>query len=338
VPKNPNSEVKMVTPVQSCQHCRWGAIKITMEAAGKVETAIPASIITSSKCGDGGSDDNDDVDDREVHERRRTAKLFVLPTGEMWEYLDRDESDAMYQEIFERNVYFQEGITLRDGDLIFDVGCNIGLFSLYCATKARNLDIIGFEPLPPIAAVAARNYSHFSNIFPDSEFRLFPSGVSNTCEEKTFFYYANFPGESSRFSQERESQRSLLLQSIKASEDPAIVAHGEQLGKFDQLNDGSKHVLTFGCRLATLCSVIQEMKLSEESVDIDLLKIDVEGDELNVLLGLEPYWPIVKQIVMEVHDVDNRLENVKNTLTSNGFSCISCIPQSIEVSKLSVLH
>jgi hypothetical protein len=64
----------------------------------------------------------------------------------------------------------------------------------------------------------------------------------------------------------------------------------------------------------------------------------VEGDELNVLLGLEPYWPIVKQIVMEVHDVDNRLENVKNILTSNGFSCISCIPQSIEVSNLSVLH
>jgi hypothetical protein len=52
---------------------------------------------------------------------------------------------------------------------------------------------------------------------------------------------------------------------------------------------------------------------------VDLLKIDVERAELEVLNGIEQSdWSKIKQVVMEVHDTDKRLEKV--------VSAISCSP------------
>ncbi|CAM9553811.1 unnamed protein product, partial [Ectocarpus sp. 12 AP-2014] len=41
---------------------------------------------------------------------------------------------------------------------------------------------------------------------------------------------------------------------------------------------------------------------------VDLLKVDVEGDELAVLHGIDDDdWPKIRQIALEVHDIDGRL-------------------------------
>lgn len=53
---------------------------------------------------------------------------------------------------------------------------------------------------------------------------------------------------------------------------------------------------------------------------IDLLKVDVEKSELDVLRGIEPeHWPIIRQIVAEVHDIDGRLDTVVGLLRDRGF-------------------
>lgn len=57
---------------------------------------------------------------------------------------------------------------------------------------------------------------------------------------------------------------------------------------------------------------------------VDLLKVDVEGDELDVLKGIrDEHWPIVKQVVAEVHDVHNRLQDVRSLLLGCGFAVAS---------------
>jgi len=54
---------------------------------------------------------------------------------------------------------------------------------------------------------------------------------------------------------------------------------------------------------------------------IDLLKIDVEGDELEVLRGIAPDdWPLIEQIALEVHDREGRLGKVEALLRQQGYA------------------
>jgi hypothetical protein len=54
---------------------------------------------------------------------------------------------------------------------------------------------------------------------------------------------------------------------------------------------------------------------------IDYLKVDVEGAELDVLLGIrDDHWELVDQCVIEVHNVDGRLEQVQRLLQSKGLT------------------
>ena len=47
---------------------------------------------------------------------------------------------------------------------------------------------------------------------------------------------------------------------------------------------------------------------------MDLLKIDVERAEKEVLQGILPSdWPKIRQVAMEVHDVDGGLQTVVST-------------------------
>ena len=51
-----------------------------------------------------------------------------------------------------------------------------------------------------------------------------------------------------------------------------------------------------------------------------MLKIDVEGDELAVLRGIEPqHWGRIEQVAMEVHAVGDRLQHVRDLLAAEGF-------------------
>ena len=54
---------------------------------------------------------------------------------------------------------------------------------------------------------------------------------------------------------------------------------------------------------------------------IALLKVDVEGAELQVLLGIdEADWARLEQVVVEVHDRDGKLEAVAELLRFRGFA------------------
>jgi acyl carrier protein len=72
----------------------------------------------------------------------------------------------------------------------------------------------------------------------------------------------------------------------------------------------------FPCQLVTLSEVITAQNVEY----IDLLKIDVQKSELDVLNGLqEADWGKIKQIVMEIHDLAGRLEQVTTLLQWRGY-------------------
>lgn len=79
-------------------------------------------------------------------------------------------------------------------------------------------------------------------------------------------------------------------------------------------------------QLKTLSQIIREQNV----VKIDLLKIDVERSELDVLLGIEEQdWQKVKQVVLEVHDLDGRVTKVTDLLIQHGLNKITIEQQNL---------
>ena len=71
--------------------------------------------------------------------------------------------------------------------------------------------------------------------------------------------------------------------------------------------------------IKTLSSVINSLAIES----IDLLKIDVEGEEYEVLRGINQNdWSKIKQIVLEVHDIEDRINRIKKLLESQIFQVI----------------
>jgi hypothetical protein len=54
---------------------------------------------------------------------------------------------------------------------------------------------------------------------------------------------------------------------------------------------------------------------------LDLLKIDCEGNEQKVIDGIEENnWNIIKQLIIEINDIDGRLNYINNKLIELGYT------------------
>lgn len=74
---------------------------------------------------------------------------------------------------------------------------------------------------------------------------------------------------------------------------------------------------------------------------VDLLKVDVERAELDVLRGVaDEDWPKIRQLVMEVHDLNGSLSAVRDLLDAKGHfaKCIVKQDSQLEGSTLYNLY
>jgi hypothetical protein len=73
-------------------------------------------------------------------------------------------------------------------------------------------------------------------------------------------------------------------------------------------------------KLTTLSEFINQH--AQDINSIELMKIDVEGAELAVLKGItqQEHWNMIKQLVVEVHDVNNRVTTISRMLEDKGFT------------------
>jgi FkbM family methyltransferase len=238
---------------------------------------------------------------------------FKLPNGMSVAHLSGFRTNIVYREIFEDEVYLKHGITLEDGACVFDVGANIGLFTLFAQQRARNVQGYAFEPIPPTFDVLNTNVAlHNLNV------KLFNCGVSDTNQDAaTFTFYPQMPGLSGRYADREEDKR--ITRSIITDWLETGAQAGERTAvsdqDLDQLMEEQFKSETYACRLITLSQVIQEHQVER----IDLLKVDVEKSEFDVLSGIAPEdWPKIRQIVMEV-DTPELLDKVTALLDRKGY-------------------
>ncbi|WP_392532249.1 FkbM family methyltransferase [Nostoc sp. C117] len=209
------------------------------------------------------------------------------------------ETEFIYREIFIEQQYLQHGITINDNDCIFDVGANIGLFSIFLSQLRKPLKILAFEPIKPIFEVLEANINLHS--IDNVSLQNYGLGSENILEQ-VFTFYPNLAGNSTARPWEKLAQRELM----KVEYNQEIEEHCFQSQEIKG-------------EIKTLSSVINSLAIES----IELLKIDVEGEEYEVLRGINQNdWSKIKQIVLEVHDIENRIDKIKTLLESQNFHTI----------------
>lgn len=179
-----------------------------------------------------------------------------MVNGVIWEYLTINDSEFFYHEIFINNSYFDDIISIQNGNTIIDAGANIGLFSLYCLQKASNLKVYAFEPIPKICDVLRRNLVSYNR---NNQIVLENMGLAECEKTDSFFYFNNSPGESCRNISERSNQRAIMENFVEENE----------CGDYTFMDATDDSYTIEKCNICSLRSYL----ISKEIETVDLLKV-----------------------------------------------------------------
>jgi 31-O-methyltransferase len=238
------------------------------------------------------------------------TEMRSLPNGASVVSLNRNETDYLYREIFEDEVYVSPaGLNLPPRPTVFDVGANIGLFTLYALRAWPEARVFAFEPVPQIFDALRENLRDSANV------SLHNTALGDVRQARELTFYPRYTMMSG-FHADPVADHALArayVENAAVGLDPAdrdllIVATDAFLvGRFEPQS--------------VTCAVERLSDLADAyAVDrIDLLKIDVEGHELQVLHGIdESLWPRVDHAAVEVADRTGELTAVRRLFGAHG--------------------
>jgi len=190
------------------------------------------------------------------------------------------------------------------------VGANIGLFSLFAHHECRNPRIFAFEPAPPVFELLRSNLASYG-----VDANLFRCGVSDRRRTEQLTFYPHSTGMSS-FRANKEEEKDVLRAIIQNQLQDGMAGMDEVMPHMNDILDERFRETSFECELVTLSDVIASHAVER----IDLVKIDVQKCELEVLEGIQDaHWQRIRQIVIEVHDIDGRVAHVRDMLQQRGY-------------------
>ena len=232
---------------------------------------------------------------------------YTLPNGVQIVQLNQYETDYVYKEIFEDQVYLRHGIQLNDGDTVVDIGANIGLFSLFVMSRCKDPRIYAFEPAPLVYDLLKVNCDAYG-----SSARTFNCGVSDKTKTATFTFYEKSSVFSSFHSD--QSQDRAAIETVVRN-----MLNGEADEYVEELTADRLRHSTHDCKLLSVSDIIRENQIER----INLLKIDAEKSEVDILRGIdERDWPKIDQIVMEIHDrTGETVKRIEQLLNEKGYLC-----------------
>lgn len=168
---------------------------------------------------------------------------------------------------------------LEDGDCFIDIGANVGIFSLIASDKVGHQGkVISFEPNPEVFRLFQKNLIHnkLSNVI------SFNAGISDEDAVISFLYDPHHNG----------------LGHIKASDDY----------KWDRKDQKEIQILTLG---ENSLQFLEKACADHQKV---IIKIDTEGAEFKVLLGLKQVLQAVKPYKLIVELSDEHLGRFGHTM------------------------
>ncbi|WP_405749462.1 FkbM family methyltransferase [Streptomyces sp. NBC_01411] len=238
-----------------------------------------------------------------------------LPDGTPIAELNVNETRELFDEIVVRGRYLRAGIQIHDGDVILDVGANIGVFTLFAASQASKVQIHAFEPVPVVADVLETNI-RAHGLTADVE----RAALGQASGWADFTYYPQSSLQSGLYADRTADAEVVRGYARQQTGGCAGITAGLQDQVAAALDPAIRQRTARPQPLTVPVRRLSEW-IRERDIDrINLLKVDVERAEEDVLLGIDPdHWPLIDQVVVEVHDIAGRLERMVTLLRAHGF-------------------
>ncbi|SAK51109.1 31-O-demethyl-FK506 methyltransferase FkbM [Caballeronia catudaia] len=230
----------------------------------------------------------------------KSSRELNLPVD--FDFHDPGEARALYQEIFVDRCYARAASGLKAGDVVFDVGANIGLTTLFLHGFCPGLRFFCVEPLPlAISALRENIVRHHVDA------TIIEAAAAATRGSTAFSYYPANSVMSGLYS-DAEADRAVAARYLRNI--------GVDRESIDVLLDRKFDTAESTCTLVTLSDVIEAHRIER----VGLLKVDVEKSERDVLEGIgAEHWPLIERIALEVHAQDGRLDPIMQVLAAHGF-------------------
>jgi FkbM family methyltransferase len=210
-----------------------------------------------------------------------------------------DDPISLFQEIFLAEPYTSGGFYRPSaGDIVLDLGANIGAFALYLQWRAPGVRVHCFEP-----AAATRE-------------RLLRNVAENGLGERITVHPYAVAG----------------VESTAVLKQAARTAHRSMYE--------SSFTETIGEETINCVTLDQAVAMCGDG-PIDLLKVDIEGGEIEAIEAAGPEtWRRVRRVAVEYHDLfrPGCRDRVKLALQTQGFDSIEIVPDAYHNGQLGIIR
>lgn len=195
-----------------------------------------------------------------------TADGIILDNNGLKYYFDlsqtfsRAESDLVMGDDYEQGYFDYISSFIEEGDVVLDVGGNVGIFSLNMANLVKGCTVYTFEPLQ--STFKKMNQNLLLNSELAKSIYPYNIGISDSIGETVFY----LPGED-----EAASMRPL--------NDDFYFMKCDENGRWS----GKEDPLEIKCKIDTVDNFCKNKSIS----CVKIIKLDIEGAELFALRGAE---------------------------------------------------
>lgn len=179
---------------------------------------------------------------------------------------------GVFKEVFIQHVYspnFMHMYLSNRGDVVLDIGANVGYFSFWVKQLYPNATIIAVEPVPANFALLEKNLCQFK-------------------DGKVFSEQCAITGEKAQ---------SITINLASENQNTVIATTKESF--FEHEN-----VQKIKVKAMTIRELIAKFSLKK----VDILKMDCEGSEYDIFYNDPEIVKQIRAIAMEVHDIDSQLQ------------------------------